>query len=138
MNNIDVFDRCTACIFSNLYAAFPVPIDLDFTDTDLRIFDDSDTHADAFDKFVIYEKTIIWLISAGYIAAESVTYDAAHGVVLSPKGLEVLKMPASLEPEGPSFGERIRESIKSGALSAAGNAAKSAITKGLALAVGSA
>ncbi len=54
------------------------------------------------------------------------------------KGLEVLTLPSSLEPDGRSFGEKIVGSIKSGAIQAAGGAAKSAITKGLGLVLGSA
>lgn len=138
MNNIDVFDRCTAYVFSELYARFPVPGDLIFTDPDIEIFDESDSEVDAVNKFEIYQATIMWLISADYLIADSISYDAAHEVVLSPKGLEILKLPSSLEPDGPSFGEKIAESMKSGALEAAGDTAKSAITKGLAMVVSSA
>ena len=138
MNNIDVFDRCTAYIFSELYARFPLTEDLIFADPDIEIFDDNDTEADIVNKLEIYRATIMWLISAGYLKADSISYDAAHDVVLSPQGLEILKLPSSLEPDGPSLGEKITESMRSGALEAAGSFAKSAITKGLALVVSSA
>ncbi|WP_144079896.1 hypothetical protein [Haliea salexigens] len=75
----------------------------------------------------------MWLLSAGYLNADSISFDGAHDVVLSPKGLEVLKLPSSFEPNGPSFGEKKTECIKSGAVEVAGNIAKGAITKGLAI-----
>lgn len=136
MNNIDVFDQCTAHIFSTLYESFPVPVDLDYSEPSVEIFDEEESADVAFDKLVIFEKSILWLNSAGYLNIEAITYDGAHNVVLTAKGLEVLKLPSSLEVNGPSFGEKIVSSIKSGALKASGEAAKLALSKGLALVVG--
>jgi len=138
MTNIDVFDLCVADIFVRLYESFPVPIDLDFSEAPDSIFEEYESSDGAFDKLVIYEKTILWLSSAGYISFESTSYDGGHGVVFTPKGLEIMKLPSSLEVPGASLGEQLMGSLKTGALQAAGNIAKSAITQGLSIAVANA
>ncbi len=131
MKNIEAFDRCTASIFASLYSEFPVPINIEFSNVPLEIFDEEESEEEVFDKFFIYEHTVNWLVGAGYVNASVVNNQTAFGLVLSAKGLEVLKLPASLEAQSPSFGEKIVESVKSGAIEAAKNGAKLAITKGL-------
>ncbi|MAT50049.1 MAG: hypothetical protein CMK32_02565 [Porticoccaceae bacterium] len=130
MNNIDLFDRCTAATFAKLYVSFPVPTDIDFMEMSSELFDEEDTELDAFDKFSIYEHTLTWLVSAGYIQASSVTYDGTTDAVLSVKGLEILRIPSSLSSEE-SFGEQISSAAKSGAIDLAVSGAKAAISKGL-------
>ena len=135
MKNIDAFDRSVAEIFATLYTEFPIPIKMEFSDAPIAIMDAEDSGSEMLDKFVIYENTIKWLIAAGYVNAESTNNQAAFGAVLSAKGLEILKLPSSLEKSGPTFGEKIVSSIKSGAIEAAKNTAQSAISKGLSLAI---
>lgn len=135
MKNIEAFDRCVAQIFSTLYTEFPIPIKMEYTDVSSAIFEEEDSGSEMLDTFAIYENTIKWLIAAGYVNAESTNYQAAFGAVLSAKGLEILKLPSSLEKSGPSFGEKIVYAIKSGSIDAAKNAAQSAISKGLSLAI---
>lgn len=132
MNNIDVFDRCAAKIFADLYQYFPVPIDLEFAPVSLDIYDQDDSGIEVLNKLEIYGHTINWLISAGYLQVKSLSYETAHEVVLTPKGLEVLKLPSAIKAKGASFGEQIVSSVKSGAVGAAGDIAKAAFTQGLA------
>lgn len=133
MKNIEIFDCYVAEIFARLYENFPVPVTLDLTWLDTEAISEADEHEEMFHKISVYEHTVKWLMSAGYINVENINAQKAYDVVLSAKGLEILKMPVSLQQPKESFGDFIMGAIKSGAKEAAASQAKLAITSGLGL-----
>lgn len=133
MKNIEIFDCYVAEIFAKLYEDFPVPATLDLTWLDTKAISDEDEHEEIFHKISVYEHTVRWLMSAGYINVENINSQRAYGAVLSAKGLEILKMPVSLQQPKESLGEFIMDAMKAGAKESAASQAKLAITRGLAL-----
>lgn len=133
---IELFDRCAAIVFAKLYEAFPLRIDIDSTDIPMELFDDTDSTWQVTHKFDVYESTIRWLRDAGYVWASDVDGRKTRDVVLTPKGLEILKLPSSLSTKKESVGQLLTDVVKRGAKDAAQKAVSSALTVGFKLMVG--
>ena len=129
--NIEIFDRCVASVLCELYVNFPVPKHLVFNDLSVDLWDDSDDDESYTNKHNIYAHTVSWLEKSGYIWLINPDEYEAHEVVLTPKGLELLKMPSSMEVPGESFGDQIREALGKGAKNAAANLISKALTVGV-------
>lgn len=131
--NIQTFDRCVASVLSTLLEYFPIPAHLDFSDLAIQLWDEGDDEEAHFDKHEVYSCTVAWLHRAGYIWANKLDNWEAFGVLLSPQGLELLKMPVSLEQPGPTFGEEIGDAMKQGAREKAAELVNKALTLGIRL-----
>ncbi len=114
----------------------PSCIDIRFSDAPDKLFDETDSTGQVLRKFVSYERTTKWLCDAAYVWANPVDDRGAEGIVLSPKGLEVLRSkPRSLIPRQ-SIGEMLVRAVKDGAKDALGNAVGFVLLKGAEIAAG--
>lgn len=111
MKNIEIFDRCVGLIFARLYEHFPMPLDFDLMDIPAELFDESDPTLTVARKMEIYEHTLRWLVSAGFVTAEHISDLKTSKARLSLKGLEILKKPSSFMSKK-SIGEKLVEEIK--------------------------
>lgn len=162
MSNLTVFEVQTAEIFSLLYESFPVKIDVyrhqvskslkpidSFGDelgspTSIGEFDDYYESFDAFcqsdeyqKEYQVFSATMDWLNASGYIAFDSfVSYDYYEDVVLTAKGLEVLKCTPSCIDGSLSLGEKLKEETLSSGSDAARDIVKQALREGVKIAIG--
>jgi hypothetical protein len=114
-SNIDVFDKCVASVLNELYENFPVPVHLIFNNLASELWDDdSDDEESYFKKYEIYAHTVSWLERSDFIWSINIDEHEAFDAVLSPKGLELLKMPSSLEGPSESLGEQLRAALDKG------------------------
>lgn len=136
IDNIDIFDSCTAAIFAKLYKSFPVTISFDLvpiSDFDeepyktLFLAEEDDEETISY-KLEIYEYTIYWLKDAGYITYQCETNTSIENVVLTAKGLELLKMPSSI-CNSKSVGDQLVEYTKDGTKEVAKSVVKVATTE---------
>ena len=144
MENIEIFDRCTALIFAKVYESFPVPFELEPKRLAMEIQHQSTNPDDVFRKgwhlTTVMEHTIQWLGKAGYLNLGGMTSGPIYNdVTLTPKGLETMKaVPSSLaagEDLAPNehtpkpAGERIVAAVREGAIDVAVSSTKLAITE---------
>jgi hypothetical protein len=134
-SQIELFDRCAAIVFAKLYESFPLRITIDYYDVPISLFEESDSSSLVAHKFEIYEATIRWLREAGFIWAGDVDRGKACDMVLSPKGLEVLKVPSSISKKPETLGQLLVEAVKNGAKDVAKNGVSAALTAGFKLLV---
>lgn len=99
MNNMEIFNIAVAEVFGQCFANFPMGINFDCVEIAIQIsmlLSESEIHArsDIVEREAnIVYATIKWLEEAGYIWINS--RDLSHsfyGVILAPKGLEVLNV----------------------------------------------
>jgi hypothetical protein len=133
---LELFDQSAAAIFAELYENFPIPINLKPTTIAAEVFTEDDTGEDIDEKWAVIEATLAWLKQSGFIWVERYSPLEAEGVVLSPKGLEVMKIPSSLEKKSQPLGKALVEAVKKGAKDAAASAVGAALTAGVKLLVG--
>jgi len=107
-NNIDIFNESAALIFSELYKSFPVPLYLQYENMTKQLFKDDDT-IDRNNHLEVFINTIAWLKTSGYIWLDSESEMEVYGVVLSQKGLEVLKITPDSSNDNISIGDRLAE-----------------------------
>lgn len=123
--NIDRFNDLTAKLFSMLYGAFPQRLDIDFIEWLGTAYGEA---ANADVDFC--HATLKWLEGAGYVAVGAFDAMGATKIVLTARGLEVLKaIPASLKTKE-SFGEAIINTLKAGAAGTARQLVAHALTEG--------
>ena len=106
-NNIETFNQSAALIFSELYKIFPVPTSLTYQALAKRLCNEINT--DTNDTINIFINTLSWLKKSGYIWLDSESELEAYGVVLNPKGLEVLKIIPTTDEDSRSIGERLTD-----------------------------
>jgi len=110
--NIELFNEYTAVIFATLYESFPIPTQLSASDILDR--ENAADLSDQYDQERVCFATIRWLNEAGYIRYKSDNEMGFQNVVLTPKGLELLKaIPASLE-NSVSIGDHLIALMKTG------------------------
>ncbi|EIX7372523.1 hypothetical protein ACEPNH_000794 [Citrobacter freundii] len=114
-SNIDKFDEITGRLFADLYANFPVPM--------IIKSENYSVHIEGSDNFVndvvrdnhecdFVDASVRWLSSSGFITTTGLSNNGFLDVVLTPKGLECLKLtPGSLQP---SLGTQLTEAVKAG------------------------
>ena len=128
-SNIEIFDRCVASVLAELYVHFPLPQDLIFSDLAMDLWDDDKDGEESYlHKHEVYSQTVNWLEKADFIWLSKMNSYEAWGVVLAPKGLELLKTPSSLDKPSESLGDQIREAMDMGAKGTAANLVKKALT----------
>ncbi|CAN2975974.1 DUF2513 domain-containing protein [Pseudomonas sp. PM2] len=121
-SNIKRFDELTGQLFGVLYESFPLPRNLEFE------------HFPAEDK-KFFVASVDWLSRAGYLSFMFLYPNQGYTeVVLTSKGLEVLKaLPESLK-SGPSLGDQLVDASKTGAKSLLGDIAGQALSIGVKIA----
>jgi hypothetical protein len=114
LSNIELFDEFAGKIFGQLYESFPVPKELISEEFVPNTYGkDGDAGVTLFfRKQKVFFSTIAWLQSAGYTSSPDERSGFTKDVVLTAKGLEVLKaIPDSLK-SGPTIGEQLAEATK--------------------------
>ncbi|UXZ55958.1 hypothetical protein LOS15_08020 [Halomonas sp. 7T] len=130
---MEKFNRLVGLLFGTLYEEFPVPLRLDAGDYLEKTIDEDD-YEGSFNFSEYFEHTVKWLETAGYIWI-SQDFSSMDGyeveVVLSEKGLEVLRrVPSSLEGSE-SIGERLARFAKSKTSEAVGVLISAAISSAI-------
>ena len=114
-SNIELFDDFAGKIFGRLYENFPMPINLNHEEFLAPTFlEGGDVDPDHMYKLKFFYATARWLASAGYTICSDKESDCSNRVVLSAKGLEVLKATPRSLTIGPSIGEQLAEATKGG------------------------
>lgn len=134
--NIELFDAYTAKIFARLYERFPMPDDVSIIDFlgqgSLGEYGDIvDEHGKKLAEANIAWHTFIWLKETGFIRIEGEhAYLSLTGIVLTAKGLEVLKAtPSSVQPSS-RIGDVLIGMLKTGATESASQLIGQAIKLG--------
>lgn len=130
MNNIERFNDCTAKLLATLYAEFPHRLDIDYHEWLSMAYGEAKDEDYAF-----CESTLSWLSEAGYVDVKIFHSMGAAKMVLTAKGLEILKVvPESLKSKE-SIGDALVRSLKSGAFEVAKDLVSAAFTQGFKLMV---
>ena len=116
VSNIQRFDDIASRVFAELYENFPLPTELATED----YLDPATEWNETFQQDVIIDDgefflaTVQWLEKAGYVSADGYHHSRVSDVVLTAKGLEVLRaIPGSLKGD-PSIGEQLASAAKTG------------------------
>lgn len=133
LSNIELFNGITGKLLAILYQNFPQETEISHSKF-LEDFIDPDDFDGAFNMPEMVKATLIWLDKAGYIWLKPPKgYGGTYSAVLSPKGLETLKMvPDSLE-SGKTLGERIIDFSNEQFGEGMNQLAKTAISEGIKL-----
>jgi hypothetical protein len=134
-SNIELFDEFAGKIFARLYENFPIPIDLnskDFLPPTIREGGDVDSDG-RLHHIRFFYATTQWLASAGYTNSPDKKNSYSNDVVLTAKGLEVLKGSPSSLNAGPSIGEQLVEAAKEEGKDTLKNLVKEALSLGIKL-----
>lgn len=131
VGNMELFDTYTAEIFSRLYQSFPEPCALDVLH--ISGCQDVDETGRMEKPARICRHTVLWLEQSGYLSFESEYPSGFFGVVLSAKGLEVLKAVPDSVKSSDTLGEKLVKALKGGARETARILAKTVLSKGLSL-----
>lgn len=131
MKNIELFDEYTTLVMAQLYEGFPVKMTIDarnlcgHNDIDEygAVVDASGRPSKAFDVALA---TVEWLGDNGYVRYKERWALGWTNVVLTEKGLAMLKaLPNSLASKE-TFGDRLLRLVKEGSIGLAKEAAKAA------------
>lgn len=151
-DNIEKFNEITGKVFALLYGSFPIPQDLfphsiDIAPTPQPEYDPETATLGGIGIASTYElneeeklfgHTVAWLVDTGYLSAKRRNaVDMYQGVVLTAKGLEVLKaVPSALDKNGSkSYGEQLQEAAKTGISETLKGLANETLTKGVGLVI---
>ena len=105
-------------------------IQLVYNDEAIKLFKDDDEAVAHEINLDVFESTTRWLCDSGYIWIDTQGESSAHGVVLSPKGLEVLKLvPESLK-DNVTIGDKLLSIVKGGSIEARASLIGLALTEG--------
>ncbi|MRT11085.1 hypothetical protein GJV07_02120 [Enterobacteriaceae bacterium RIT711] len=116
-SNIDRFDEIAGRVFADLYSSFPQPCMLRLE----AYIKDDDPLPDIVEEWACKEArcdfaadSVIWLKDAGFINSGKRSANNFPNAVLTPKGLECLKLtPDSLHP---SAGKQLSDAAKNGSI----------------------
>lgn len=162
MTNLEVFESQSAEIFKLLYASFPVPLDLYFHQVTpgirpVAMFnepveqptnqDEFDTYYRSFDIYAqseeyqinhtVFSATVQWLSDSGYLKfGRASSYESFDQVVLTAKGLEVLKCTPSSIDGSLSIGEKLQDEVVSTGSDVARDMVRQLLREGLSFALG--
>ena len=129
-NNIEIFNESVAIIFEELYRNFPIPISLNYNDLAIKLFKVEGEIEDHTQNIVVLESTVKWLKNSGYIWFGMIGDAKVDGAVLSPKGLEVLKVVPDSLSEKISIGDRLLGFAKNSTREVRVSLIKIALTEG--------
>lgn len=138
MSNINQFDEYVGRVFGILYESFPVPTDLNIGDVlgvpDL--YNSSGLPAEMDNEANIAVYSVIWLASVGYLKMTQNSSNEFFDLILTEKGLEVLKAtPSSLTHQSLPLGKQIAVASKSGAKEILRTLVNEALSVGVKIAV---
>ena len=138
MENIELFNLAAAEIFGKCYKLFPLPISISIIEIGDSIKKLQGADIDLRDKeFEIASASLSWLSEAGYIWHKNASNVEFYGVILTPKGLEVMNaIPSELKLKM-SLGEQLQNGIKEIGKDTAITAVKSGLSYGVNLIIGS-
>ncbi|UJD80104.1 hypothetical protein FS595_10500 [Serratia rubidaea] len=118
MSNISSFDEYAGRVFALLYESFPIPLDLTIGD----ILGQQDMYmqhgipAEMMTECEIASYTVQWLASAGYLCMQAGNGNDFFHLVLTEKGLEVMKaIPGAIDSQSQPLGKQISAALKTGA-----------------------
>ncbi|EHD22630.1 MULTISPECIES: hypothetical protein [Brenneria] len=133
-SNIEKFNELVGIIFAKLYESFPLKRDL-FTDDILGkefLASNSQEIGTSAEDEIFFLDSIDWLLMSGYIVGAR-SSGGCHNVVLTAKGLEVLKaVPQSLNSP---LGERIVAAVNAEGRKALSSLVSQALGLGLQYAI---
>ena len=109
MKNIDRFNQYTARLFADLYASFPMPCDISYFE-----WLDQDALETDRDELAFCEVTIRWLEDAGYIHVGVRDVEGAYGIVLTAKGMEMMKVVPQSVKTKKSVGDALVGAVRDG------------------------
>ena len=127
--NIDRFNKIASEAFAMLYSYFPVGCDFGPHDFDVP----KDQYGGVTMEDASFVKsTIEWLVDEGFLRTHGASMSGDfYGVVLSGKGLAVLKLiPDALTNPAP-LGEQIQAAVKSGSIAVAKALLSTALDAGI-------
>ncbi|EHK8184076.1 hypothetical protein K2B91_004520 [Salmonella enterica subsp. enterica serovar Enteritidis] len=133
--NIDRFDEIAGRVFADLYVTFPQPRMIKLED----YVKEEDPQPGFIEEWAKREArcdfvadTVTWLKEAGFITAGKRTANCVPNAILTPKGLECLKLtPNSLTS---SAGKQLSEAAKSGSIELLKGVTNQVLSVGVALA----
>ncbi|NBB09552.1 hypothetical protein [Pseudomonas sp. SLFW] len=116
VSNIERFDNLASRLFAELYESFPMGKDIDTA----NYLDPATQWSERYQQEVLIDDgefflaTVLWLQRAGYLSVDKYHHSRVSDVVLTAKGLEVLRaVPGSLQGDA-SIGEQLADAAKSG------------------------
>lgn len=104
--NIELFNESAALIFAELYKNFPVPVCLHYNNL-ATILCKHDANINQEECLEVLINTVAWLKKSDYIWLDSESELEVFGVVLNPRGYEVLKISPDSSTESTTIGERL-------------------------------
>lgn len=117
MSNISSFDEYAGRVFALLYESFPIPVDLTIGD----ILGQQDLYMhhgippEMMTECEIASHTVQWLASAGYLSMQAGNGNDFFSLVLTEKGLEVMKaIPGAIDSQSQPLGKQISTALKTG------------------------
>lgn len=117
MSNISSFDEYAGRVFALLYESFPIPVDLTIGD----ILGQQDLYMhhgippEMMTECDIASYTVQWLASAGYLSMQAGNGNDFFNLVLTEKGLEVMKaIPGAIDSQSQPLGKQISAALKAG------------------------
>lgn len=117
MSNISNFDEYAGRVFALLYESFPIPVDLTIGDIlgEQDIYMHHGIPAEMMTECEIASYTVQWLSSAGYLSMQAGNGNDFFSLVLTEKGLEVMKaIPGVIDSQSQPLGKQISTALKSG------------------------
>ena len=141
INNIELFNVAVAEVFGRCYKSFPIPINVEVIELSHLIQETIDSECELENnvrshEYEISRATVNWLIDADYLWSRNATNNSFNGLVLTPKGLEVLNsIPSGLENKT-TLGEKLGEGAKEIGKDATLDIVKSTLAYGAALVFG--
>ncbi|WP_370280388.1 hypothetical protein [Pontibacterium sp.] len=137
LSNIEIFNGIAGKVFADLYSSFPV-----HSAIKLPVYAEELVDPDDYDGYwqvsEIADATLSWLVESGYIwLDENQCIDEEYRKgVLTPKGLEVLKVVPSTLSQNQSIGEKLLECSKGAFNTGLNETVKQAISIGAKALVG--
>ena len=129
LKNIEMFDLYVGKIFVELYENFPMRVVISPCDmTGLKLDEDTLVHP----KYCyIFENTVVWLQESGYIKYQTGDIHGFYDVVLTAKGLELLKaVPDSVQTKS-GMGDKLSAIAKKGGDEALKNMVNALLSMGV-------
>lgn len=128
MKNIELFDRYASVLLGRLYEKFPCRDVIFLSEIASEEIDPAE---ELTINLQIARDTLLWLADSGYLNYDKDNYYAFQGVVLTEKGLRLLReVPESLKSKK-TLGERLINALKIGAEETAREILKTIISLGV-------
>lgn len=117
MSNISSFDEYAGRVFALLYESFPIPLDLTIGEVlgKQDLYMQHGIPAEMMTECEIASHTVQWLAKAGYLSMQAGNGNDFFHLVLTEKGLEVMKaIPGVIDSQSQPLGKQISTALKAG------------------------